>query len=225
MRTAVKDLYASGAQGAPRTRRLAPPFRFGRARLPAFHRGSAQGVWWSLGAIRARLRGCFATAADMTAGSAPTSSGAPRTPVIVPAGLMPGPPGSRLMRPARGLRTRPLPSGITRLASFMGRVSPYVSINRTDVNGGVTKKFARIPGAARCAADPGSLKAPRLRRSRISGAPPQRVEDARERAYGAAPHPGNAAYFCSSQVPGTGPWESPLPSEARRGEKVQETSL
>ena len=36
-RTAVKDLYASGAQGAPRTRRLAPPFRFGRARLPAFH--------------------------------------------------------------------------------------------------------------------------------------------------------------------------------------------
>ena len=36
----VHDLYASGAQGAPRRRRLAPPFRFGRARLPAFHHGT-----------------------------------------------------------------------------------------------------------------------------------------------------------------------------------------
>ena len=130
-----------------------------RARSPAGvpPRFCPRGVW-SLGAIRARLRGCFATAADMTAGSAPTSSGAPRTPVIVPAGLMPGPPGSRLMRPARGLRTRPLPPGITRTASFMGRVSPYVSMNRTDVNGGVTKKFARVPGAARVRCRPGIVK-------------------------------------------------------------------
>ena len=36
----VHDLYASGAQGAPRRRRLTPPFRFGRARLPAFHHGT-----------------------------------------------------------------------------------------------------------------------------------------------------------------------------------------
>ena len=130
-----------------------------RARSPAGvpPRFCPRGVW-SLGAIRARLRGCFATAADMTAGSAPTSSGAPRTPVIVPAGMMPGPPGSRLMRPARGLRTRPLPPGITRTASFMGRVSPYVSMNRTDVNGGVTKKFARVPGAARVRCRPGIVK-------------------------------------------------------------------
>jgi hypothetical protein len=27
----------NGARGAPRRRRLAPPFRFGRAHLPAFH--------------------------------------------------------------------------------------------------------------------------------------------------------------------------------------------
>ena len=39
-RRVVHDLYASGAQGAPRRRRLAPPFRFGRARLPAFHHGT-----------------------------------------------------------------------------------------------------------------------------------------------------------------------------------------
>ena len=39
----VHDLYASGAQGAPRRRRLAPPFRFGRARLPAFHHGTCGG--------------------------------------------------------------------------------------------------------------------------------------------------------------------------------------
>jgi hypothetical protein len=111
-----------------------------RARSPAgvpprlFPRGV-----WSLGAIRARLRGSFANAADMTAGLAPTSSGAPRTPVIVPAGMMPGPPGSRLMRPARGLRTRPHPPGITRTASFTGRDSShYVSISETDVNRLVT---------------------------------------------------------------------------------------
>ena len=31
---------AYGVRGAPRRRRLAPPFRFGRARLPAFHHGT-----------------------------------------------------------------------------------------------------------------------------------------------------------------------------------------
>ncbi len=116
-----RNPYASGAQGAPRIGRLAPPLRFGRARLPAFHCGSAQGVLLSLGAIRARLRGGLANAADMTAGQISTSSDAPRAPVLVPVGMMPGPPGSRLMRPTRGHRTRPLPSGITRTASFVGR--------------------------------------------------------------------------------------------------------
>jgi error-prone DNA polymerase len=46
-----------------------------------------------------------------------------------------------------------------------------------------------------CAADPGSSQTPSLERSRISGAPPQRVEDARKRANGAAPHPGNESEF------------------------------
>ncbi len=77
------------------------------ARLPAFHHGSSQGVLLSLGAIRARLRGGFANAADMTAGLAATSSDAPRTPVVMPAGMMPGPPGSEVASPARGLRLSP----------------------------------------------------------------------------------------------------------------------
>jgi hypothetical protein len=102
-----------------------------RARSPAGvpPRFCPRGVW-SLGAIRARLRGQLAL---------PTSSGAPRTPVIVPAGMMPGPPGSRLMRPARGHRTRPHPPGITRTASFMGRDSSrYVSLSETIANKLVT---------------------------------------------------------------------------------------
>src|ERR1700722_6030469 len=44
-------------------------------------------------------------------------------------------------------------------------------------------------------ADPGSLNKqfPGSDGPRIGSAPPERVEDARERAYGAAQHPGNAA--------------------------------
>jgi hypothetical protein len=42
----------------------------------------------------------------------------------------------------------------------------------------------------RCAADPGSLQTPSFERSRFCSAAPQRAQDARERAYGAALRPG-----------------------------------
>jgi error-prone DNA polymerase len=48
-----------------------------------------------------------------------------------------------------------------------------------------------------CAADPGPSHTRSVERSRISGAPPSRVKDARERATGATPHPGNASVFPS----------------------------
>ena len=92
-RRVVHDLYASGAQGAPRRRRLAPPFRFGRARLPAFHHGtcgsdrtpplsSSSRTSWN-GATEERVLSvpCRPSAAGDVA----------RRPVIVPAGrFLPG---------------------------------------------------------------------------------------------------------------------------------------
>ena len=108
----VHDLYASGAQGAPRRRRLAPPFRFGRARLPAFHHGtcgsdrtpplsSSSRTSWD-GATEERVLSvpCRPSAAGDVA----------RRPVVVPAGrFYPEPPGSGADNPARGNRTRPYP--------------------------------------------------------------------------------------------------------------------
>ena len=71
-------------------------FRY-RARSPAgvpprlFPRGV-----WSLGAIRARFRGQTVQGAGVTPPTArPTSSDAPRMPVVMPADMMPGPPGSK----------------------------------------------------------------------------------------------------------------------------------
>jgi hypothetical protein len=68
-----------------------------RARSPAGvpPRLSPRGVFHPQGATRARLRGYGASSADIAANAAPSCSEAPRTPVIVPAGMMPGPPGSR----------------------------------------------------------------------------------------------------------------------------------
>ena len=74
---------ASGARVAPRRKRLAPPSACGRARLPAFHHGSAQGVCSPLVRSGPGFVGRFPL---------PTSSDAPRTPVVMPAGMMPGPP-------------------------------------------------------------------------------------------------------------------------------------
>ena len=72
---------------------LRRPSAIGRARLPAFHHGSSQGVCGPLvrsgpGFVGNGPRGgCYS--------ALPTSSDAPRAPVVVPAGMMPGPPGSK----------------------------------------------------------------------------------------------------------------------------------
>ena len=92
-RRVVHDLYASGAQGAPRRRRLAPPFRFGRARLPAFHHGTC-------GSDRTPpLSSSSRTSWDGTTegwvlptpGRPSTAGDVARRPVVVPAGrFLPG---------------------------------------------------------------------------------------------------------------------------------------
>src|SRR5579863_2761326 len=105
--------HRTGAARATEQGGLRRPVRY-RARSPAGvpPRLLPRGVL-SLGATRARLRGQVAL---------PTSSDAPRTPVVMPAGMMPGPPGSEADDAiARGHRTRPQPAGITRTASFAGR--------------------------------------------------------------------------------------------------------
>ncbi len=66
----------------------------GAARLSAFHRGSCQGTIHPEGSAQARLRGRRRHKRRVApASAAPTSSDAPRAPVIVPAGMMPEPPG------------------------------------------------------------------------------------------------------------------------------------
>ena len=72
------------------TLRYSSPLARG-ARPSAFHRGSDLRDSRIPKALhRARLRGCCACKRRVApASTAPTSSGAPRTPVIVPAGMMP----------------------------------------------------------------------------------------------------------------------------------------
>ena len=87
-------------------RRLAPPSACGRARLPAFHlRFSPAGL-----SSRGLSSGPgFPKAARKLRRAARTVSGhsdAPRTPVVVPAGMMPEPPGCGPYLSARGRRTR-----------------------------------------------------------------------------------------------------------------------
>jgi hypothetical protein len=87
-------------------RRLAPPSACGRARLPAFHlRFSPAG----LSSRRLSIGPGFPKAARKLRRAARTVSGhsdAPRTPVVVPAGMMPEPPGCGPYLSARGRRTR-----------------------------------------------------------------------------------------------------------------------
>src|SRR5271155_1562285 len=68
--------------------------------------------------LRARLLGTQ-RGGGYSAGAVPGCSEAPRVPVLVPAGMMPGPPESTAdeAMPA-GHRTCPLPPGITRTASY-----------------------------------------------------------------------------------------------------------
>ncbi len=67
----------------------------GRARLPAFHRGSHQGEYSiPKGQPGPGFVDTAPNTTDIAANAAPSCSEAPRTPVIVPAGMMPGQPGS-----------------------------------------------------------------------------------------------------------------------------------
>jgi hypothetical protein len=60
----------------------------------------ARGTIHPQSSVRARLHGMQRPRGGLyAADAAPTRSDAPRTPVLVPAGMMPGPPGSGLMRP------------------------------------------------------------------------------------------------------------------------------
>ncbi len=111
-RRVVHDLYASGAQGAPRRRRLAPPFRFGRARLPAFHHGTCGSD--RTPPLSSSSRASWNGATEERVLSVPcrpsTAGDVARRPVVVPAGRFgPEPPGSGADNPARGNRTRPCP--------------------------------------------------------------------------------------------------------------------
>jgi hypothetical protein len=87
-------------------RRLAPPSACGRVRLPAFHLRfsptglSSRGLSFGPGFPRTMRK--LRRAARITL----SHSDAPRAPVIVPAGMMPEPPGSGVYLSARGHRTR-----------------------------------------------------------------------------------------------------------------------
>jgi hypothetical protein len=56
-----------------------------------------------------------------SADGVPTSSDAPRTPVVMPAGMMPGPPGSGLQARPRAPPLAPPPQFASAAASFSGR--------------------------------------------------------------------------------------------------------
>jgi hypothetical protein len=83
-------------------RRLAPPSACGRARLPAFHLRfsptglSSRGLSFGPGFPRAMRK--LRRAARFAVGH----SDAPRAPVVLPAGMMPEPPGSGVYLSARG---------------------------------------------------------------------------------------------------------------------------
>ncbi len=122
--------HANGVRHAPRKRRLAPPSACGRAHLSAFHRGSCQGEYLI---PKARPGPGFVGPCPRGGGPRrhrPTSSDAPRTPVLVPAGLMPEPPGN-------GVQIRPrAPSSLRWPGMPPGHVL-HVSEDR-DVTGMVT---------------------------------------------------------------------------------------
>ena len=93
-----------GCGCAPRQANVATRLRFGRARLPALHRGACHA-----NQCRGSAQAVFpatCAAAGVTRRALSQSSDAPRRPVVVPADSMPEPPGSGVYRPARGNRTR-----------------------------------------------------------------------------------------------------------------------
>src|SRR5580658_1281158 len=87
-------------------RRLAPPSACGRARLPAFHlRFSPTGLSsrrFSVGPGFPKTMRKLRRAARIVFGH----SDAPRAPVVMPAGMMPEPPGCGVYLSTRGCRTR-----------------------------------------------------------------------------------------------------------------------
>jgi hypothetical protein len=110
-RTPADARFVARTQAACGTRhgerRLAPPSACGRARLPAFHCGSHQRDFRPEGSAS----GQASRKATERSGHSRTRrlfghSEAPRAPVIVPAGMMPEPPGCGVYPSARGRRTR-----------------------------------------------------------------------------------------------------------------------
>ena len=145
-RRVVHDLYASGAQGAPRRRRLAPPFRFGRARLPAFHqrhlrqRPNATAQLQFTHFLGRNYGGMGVTHPRPSQCSGRCSPQAGRR--AGRAFLTRSRPGAGLTTPPAGTVTRPdQPASPGWRPS--GRVSPYVSISGTIVNRMVTLKTSR----------------------------------------------------------------------------------
>ena len=87
-------------------RRLAPPSACGRARLPAFHYGSHQRDFRPEGSASGQASRRQRQSTDIAANAVQGHSDAPRAPVVVPAGMMPEPPGCGVYLSARGRRTR-----------------------------------------------------------------------------------------------------------------------
>ena len=73
-------------------------------------------------------------------------SEAPRAPVVLPAGTIPGPPGSGVTSPARRNRTRPV-SRLSPVDAPSWASWPYVTVSDTIVNRTVTSSLPR-PGDA-----------------------------------------------------------------------------
>jgi hypothetical protein len=114
--------HAYGVRGAPRKERLAPRLPLSgalacRRSTSALPKGCVV-PWCDPGQVSwaNRPRG-----GGHSAGDRPTSSDAPRMPVVMPADMMPGPPGSKADGPHPRAPHSPLPPGITRTASLRAR--------------------------------------------------------------------------------------------------------
>jgi len=124
----------------------------GPARLSALHRGSPRGAFLRGDSVQAALHatgGC---------GSYPHHrqrlSEAPRAPVVMPAGTMPGPPGSGVTSPARGNRTRSVnrPSPVTSLMSeILRRYSNSRSMSKDSFADRIYADKSRCYAARACA--------------------------------------------------------------------------
>jgi len=115
------------------------------ARLSAFHRGSCQGEFFIPMAPASGQASWDAVRAGVTRLRLSQSRVAPPTPVIVPEGMMPEPPGNGVYGPAAGTALAPpaestLPDGVRNLDEMAG----YVTVIRTDVKGVVAKNMSTI---------------------------------------------------------------------------------